>query len=264
MKECNKCNTVKSLDEFHKWSRSSDGYKSTCKSCRKIEARKVADTKGVKARVDKSKDPEGFKTCTKCLSLIEKSKFSSGNSWCNSCRTKDNRERLGQSEKIKPIVNDDSKQCCHCMEVLPLDDFSPSERGRLGLAAYCKKCTTLKYKDKDKARVASKKYRETHRERYLAAHRIHQFNRKNLAKTTCDGTVTDEFLKELYGTENCYFCNKFTEVENRTLEHLQPLSKDGIHSKDNCTMACLSCNASKAAKTELEFKQYLYEYKNFS
>jgi len=33
MKECTKCNKSKSMEEFHKSSKSVDGHKSTCKEC---------------------------------------------------------------------------------------------------------------------------------------------------------------------------------------------------------------------------------------
>ena len=35
MKECSRCHNIKSLDEFHKSSRSKDGHKELCKSCKK-------------------------------------------------------------------------------------------------------------------------------------------------------------------------------------------------------------------------------------
>lgn len=38
MKICKKCNIEKSFDEFHKYLKSKDGFKSTCKDCRKLES----------------------------------------------------------------------------------------------------------------------------------------------------------------------------------------------------------------------------------
>ncbi len=36
VKECSQCGETKSLDEFHKRTRSSDGHRSECKACKKI------------------------------------------------------------------------------------------------------------------------------------------------------------------------------------------------------------------------------------
>lgn len=36
-KKCTSCNSIKSITEFHKYKRSSDGFRSKCKSCRKAE-----------------------------------------------------------------------------------------------------------------------------------------------------------------------------------------------------------------------------------
>ncbi len=203
-----------------------------------------------------------MKKCTKCNKEKELSNFSKTgtnkngstryNSWCNSCRTVQNRERTGAKEKPKPIVTDDSKECLECNKLLKLDEFRDSARGRKGKSSYCKPCEDTrkkeKYYSKEKAREATKRYRERNKERWRAIHRIHQFNRKALIKATCDGSVTDEFLKLLLDKEICIYCNEKIPASSRTIEHIQELSQGGTHTSDNLDMACLSCNSSRPNK----------------
>jgi 5-methylcytosine-specific restriction endonuclease McrA len=252
MKKCRKCEELLELSNFSKYARGKDGYKTDCKVCIKTAYKQLRVSKGLKIHIDRTVETESTKVCTKCLDLLDISKFSLNNSWCNPCRTADNRDRLGYSEKIKPVVLEDSKECCKCREIKHIDNYYPNKRGRLGLSAYCKSCTKTHYKS-DKSTEYTTAYRERHRHRYLAAHRLHQFKRKQLISATCDGTLNDITLKVIYDTEHCYYCRTITDVDNRTLEHKIPLIKGGTHSITNCVMACKKCNCSKGSKTDIEY-----------
>lgn len=194
------------------------------------------------------------KTCTKCLNILSISRFSptkrneSGEviaraSWCTFCKTEQNRKRLGTIKRKTPLILDHAKECLRCNQVKSFDEFSPSKRGRNGLSCYCKQCAIRP--TKEKARINTKKYREANRSRYLANHRISQFNRKSLLKTKSDGTITDEFINFVYEQNYCCWCDKYVESEERTLEHIVELSNGGLHSIHNINMACLSCNSSR-------------------
>ena len=54
MKLCNDCKIFKKLDEFHKHKKSKDGYRNSCKSCRKIKLRKyyIHNKNKIKLRVN--------------------------------------------------------------------------------------------------------------------------------------------------------------------------------------------------------------------
>lgn len=142
------------------------------------------------------------------------------------------------------------KVCRECQVEKAFSEFYKTKKGTHGLNAYCKPCYKSKYHDKEKAKERTAKYRETHPERWKAAHRIHQHNRKSKIKATDDGTVTDEFLKEIYSRMNCYWCGLFVDEEDRTLEHVVELSEGGAHSASNIEMACLSCNSARLGRTK--------------
>jgi hypothetical protein len=199
------------------------------------------------------------KRCSKCSESLPIDKFSPTKrnkdgsikyraSWCNPCRTSGNRK--GKEPKRYAKVNeiDSKKECNHCRKILDFSCFSKSTRGSVGLAAYCKQCQSIRYKNSEKSRDYTRAYRKRHPERWKAMHRVHQFNRRSLIKATDDGTVTDEFLKQIYSTETCFWCKKFVPKELRTLEHIVELSNGGEHSARNITMACLSCNSSRLNK----------------
>lgn len=104
---------------------------------------------------------------------------------------------------------------------------------------------SLNSKYREKTKNNTEKYRNNHREHWRGLHRINQFNRKNKIKAQSDGTVTEEFMKNLYEIENCYWCKKYTPIDQRTAEHIIPLDRGGIHGISNLIMSCLSCNCSK-------------------
>jgi 5-methylcytosine-specific restriction endonuclease McrA len=203
-----------------------------------------------------------MKTCSKCkIDKTEDNFTKIGkylNSWCHECRAKSEQEKRiarGVKPKVKPkVVDSQHKECLRCKRILHVDAFTKNNRGRLGVAAYCKPCAKdylveLKASNpklyKRRHRKYTQKYRDNNRERWRALHRVNQFNRKNKVKVKSDGTVTDDFLKKLYNTKECCWCKKPTPKSKRTAEHVIPLDLGGMHSANNLKMACISCNSSK-------------------
>jgi len=196
------------------------------------------------------------KKCSKCGNLKDIREFSCTkknedgsckyyNSWCNSCRTINNRQRLGQQERVKPYIatKDGGKECLKCFIVKPLTEFYPSKKGRQGRSAYCRDCQPRV--DKEKASEYTRQYRERNKLRWRSLHRIHQYNRRALVKATDDGTVTDSVLEGIYEKEMCFWCGEYINPSDRTLEHIKELSQGGVHSIHNITMACRSCNSRR-------------------
>lgn len=200
------------------------------------------------------------KTCGKCKTEKTIDKFSctkrnedssckSYNSWCNKCRTQQNRERLGLKQRIVPKVFEDAKECCGCGFIRRFVHYSPSKRGRLGLSAYCKKCSHKP--TKEVAREYTRQYRERYKARWRAKHRLNMLKRISNIKAQSDGTVTDDFLNFVYSQEICCWCNKYIEESKRTLEHIIQLTLGGLHSIKNITMCCNSCNSKKLNRKSL-------------
>ncbi len=164
-------------------------------------------------------------------------------SQCTRCRTNKNR-------KTPEYKQDEvTKECRHCRLPKPHEEFSPSIRGKLGLSAYCRPCEAVRFKpDKEAARKATADYRARYPERVRASHRLHQLKRRSRITATSDGTVTDEFLKDIYSRVECFWCRKDTEESERTLEHVIELTSGGSHSASNIEMACRSCNSARLGR----------------
>lgn len=200
-----------------------------------------------------------MKTCSKCKLTMTVEEFGTSSSWCKICRKnheKDKRREKGMKERIVPIILENAKQCLKCMEILSLDKFSPSKKNisGLGLSSYCKDCFIKFFKrSKEDARKATQKYRDKDRLAWRAKNRLHQFNRKRKVKATCDGTINSDFLKKLFNNDKCCYCNKICSEEEKTIEHIVPLNKGGLHTSSNVNMSCFSCNSSKRDRTEEEF-----------
>lgn len=55
----------------------------------------------------------------------------------------------------------------------------------------------------------------------------------------------------------CYFCGKKTAFKNLTMDHLLPLARGGLSSKDNLVPCCKSCNNKKKDMLPLEWEEFL-------
>lgn len=75
---------------------------------------------------------------------------------------------------------------------------------------------------------------------------------------TDDGTITTEAIDELLKKQNykCAICKtSITLRGNRHLDHIIPLSKDGIHSINNVQWLCVRCNVKKGNKLKFNVKE---------
>lgn len=80
-KQCTKCKSLKLFSEFHKFTKSPDGYKHFCKVC----VREYDQDEGDLTRVMPRK-MQGTKIhCRKCEKYLPKSSFWSNNTYCKEC-----------------------------------------------------------------------------------------------------------------------------------------------------------------------------------
>jgi len=202
------------------------------------------------------------KTCSKCGQVKAYNFFSpqpqskdGRSSWCKSCKAShEAAKRLlrGVPAKRKPLVTDDGKQCLICNDILPLTSFPPSRRGKLGLGSYCRKCNKKYHRNpawKERRRQYTREYRKRHRDRWLFLHRCNMLKRRARKRSVDTGEVTNAFLETLYDQPICHYCHKETDRSLRSVDHVVPISKGGIHHPSNLVMACQSCNSAKRDKS---------------
>lgn len=262
---CSKCNKKKQENSFphakgrrHSW----------CRDCnneaKRLARAKFRETTPRKKRITADYiTKEGKCICSHCNKAYPPEHYQrGGGGWCRKCRAENEANRRldkGMKKRLFAKVTSTKKECMECHKMKLFSQFNKSSRGTCGVGSYCKPCQSKihkdRYYDKEKFRENTKRYRAENRERHLAQHRVVQFNRKSKISATTDGTVTDDFLKTLYGTKCCYYCEKAVPKKDRTADHKKPLARGGKHTAKNLVMACRSCNSSKRDKTEKEFNR---------
>lgn len=98
-------------------------------------------------------------------------------------------------------------------------------------------------------RTKNKTYSENNKEAILLK------NRKRKEKILCDN-ITQNQVEELLLSHNnkCFYCHVDVKSGiNLHLDHMIPLCKGGVHSIDNLTPACNTCNLKKGRMTADEF-----------
>ena len=55
----------------------------------------------------------------------------------------------------------------------------------------------------------------------------------------------------------CHFCGKKVAFKALTMDHLLPLARGGLSTKDNLVPCCKSCNNKKKSMLPLEWEEYM-------
>lgn len=175
---------------------------------------------------------------------------------------RERKEQLrAQKEAIKQQIEGIGvKVCTQCKEEKGMIEFAL--QGKRGRKAVCKKCfierdTTSKQRmqrwltvgiNKDHAKI----WRHTNPER----HQENRGKRKSLILSTMDGTITKGALSKLIEEANqCPYCGDDISKQNKSVDHIIPLSKGGEHIISNIAICCLKCNLAKGNKILKEWEE---------
>lgn len=121
-----------------------------------------------------------------------------------------------------------------------------------------------------KSHKHSEEYRESHRVRYRAFYKLNSERerqrvvaykhanpekvavvgdrRKQRAALYADGSLTRDQVGKLFQeAKRCPYCERRLDATNKSLDHLEPLSKGGAHALHNVLISCRDCNIRKHA-----------------
>jgi len=211
-KKCSKCESIKNINEFHKCSKTKDGYKCACKKCRNKDS---LDWK--KRNREHNKE-------------VSKKYYSMNKDYYKQYR-EENKDKISESKKD-----------CYCKNKEYYIDKS-KEYYIDNKNSISEKKKNYRNNNKEKIREMKRKYRNSPRGREFYR------NKSNLRRATYkDTNITSNWLIELKeNTEFCPLCGvKMNDINNHpsqyNLDHIIPLNINGTHTKDNVRFTCRHCN----------------------
>lgn len=148
------------------------------------------------------------------------------------------------------------KRCTQCQIEKPLDSFALDKSGAQGRKSRCKECIKEYYtQNAYRWKNYVKKYHENNPEKIKMHHDAATHNRRTQKQNSFE-KVTQEELRELYAEseDHCGYCG-IRLFGKYHIDHIQPLSRKGAHSKENLCICCSACNLSKNNKTVDEWLQ---------
>ena len=168
------------------------------------------------------------------------------------------------------------KKCTKCGIVKPFECFYKRKNSKDGLRYECKLCDK-EYYDKnkehskewnkeyyDKNKEYYKEYREKNKEHYKEYQKEYYKtpqgkisyrkgrHKRRAIKLQATRIMPDSVIEKLLTRKRCFYCNRVLNG-NGHLEHMFPLSKEGVHHIDNLVMACSHCNLTKNAINPYEW-----------
>ena len=156
-------------------------------------------------------------------------------------RVYDGEYRYICSECVKCIP----KKYCHtCKIEKPIKNFSLYKRCRDGRHSTCKDCV----------QTLGQFYRHANPEKCKSRSNA----RKKRVFMYSDGTVTKQYIAQaLTKAKKCIYCDTVLDKDNKSVDHIIPLSLGGAHSAGNIVICCLPCNISKGGRSFLEWTERL-------
>ena len=227
-KRCSRCRDVKPLSGFHRNAGSHDGYRQSCKSCLPDER---------KERMERVKDdPERLKRNRAQQARASRKKYVKAMALETTGTVEEWMHRLSAPNRMRCMTYEERR-----------------ERER--------EAEWLRYWGNPEHRKKAREYsRLAHQARpWVMLARKHRRDAR-LAGVVDDGSVTVEALRDAWEYMTlCLNCGRELTRDNKTVEHMTPMSKGGAHSLVNVIIVCGACNETKRDRHFDEWLERLSE-----
>ena len=180
-------------------------------------------------------------------------------SWCKSCDN-ENHTKFVENNK-EQIRKYDRKYYNENVEIKREQSKNSYKKNKIKISKKAKdyRLDNIEmFREKDRIYHKNNKEKSNEQSREYYAENSDMFKnkareRKLFKKEISDGTVTLKFEKEQFELQNgkCAYCN--CVLKNKHLDHILPISRGGLHTKNNVHWVCPECNLSKKDKTEEEW-----------
>lgn len=182
-------------------------------------------------------------------------------SWCKKC---DNKNHKNYTENNKELLkNYGGEYYDNNIEKKRLQKRKSYQKNKENILQKAKK---HRLKNIEKYETRNKEYYEKNKQEINKKHKIYYLNNKDLfkikarnrkykIKNISDGTVTKKKLDKMYELQNhkCAYCDCDLDKNGKHLDHIIPISRDGLHIINNVHWVCPKCNLSKGNKLEEEW-----------
>ena len=235
VRSCLKCEEVKPFSAFNK---TRGAPQSRCKSCHAMQYNRAAGYETPSARANRLASEERREaylsellTCPKCGGSKTRKEWpkepKSGRLNMTCCTT-------WSMKRGAEVLALGKLTCRTCNADKPLDDFIRDKRKSFGRATVCKQCI--------------REWARMERHAKVDARRIQSERRRSRLARQTDGTITEKRLRALFScAEQCPYCQKALGATDKSLDHIVPISKGGLHSIGNVLVCCKDCNTRKGA-----------------
>jgi 5-methylcytosine-specific restriction endonuclease McrA len=143
------------------------------------------------------------------------------------------------NKKPRICFRDGERYCLNCrVEILEVENAALRERVPTGI---------------EWARERARRDRHANPEKYARTTR----RRDQMILAQADGTLTRDVVGKLFAEAEgkpCPYCGVTMDRRTKSLDHIVPVSKGGMHSAANVLICCLRCNTRKGS---LEFQDWL-------
>ena len=149
------------------------------------------------------------------------------------------------------------KKCTKCGEIklATSDNFNKDKKGKYGLRSRCKECVKqYRENNKDKIKESQKKYRLSEKGKRTAFN--FRSKRRFKEENQGNGITKEQWLEMMDFFEwTCAYSGEYIggNSEERSIDHIIPLSKGGENEVWNCVPMLRSLNSSKRDKDMLSW-----------
>jgi hypothetical protein len=269
-KKCSKCGIEKPLDKFL-FEKNRKQYRAECKDCTRTR---------IRIKFNQKSNEEEFRLRKEKARKKADQTLKNGSKRCNRCgKEKELKDFIKQRNKGSfDGYQNTCKQCKkiywknpqHCPSNLPL----PEKIKELVLVA-CRSNFKIVFTDKERKekKTKSQTYKYWHdiefrrqRLRYSKEHHkkdrskmlARKHKREALMLNQHDGTVTTKEIKRiLEERKTCPYCGN--PIGKAEIDHMDPISKGGLHSASNIIGCCHKCNSKKHTKSFVEWLSFIKE-----